>query len=398
MKALSLLLLFSSTTAAQSSMSPRPITSPVRHAGTFHLATGTWTRSNASWLLGNDILYNNATPQSYYLSVSDNGVTPYQIVDSGRIPSLSDTGDGDAYLVDGLTFGYCSSAGVGAVLTISFLFDEANGPCSGPAVGSAGSFVLNGAPSSQTTGVLACWLLTVDLAASSSEFLLSGDADGLFDGSAALDNFGFGFTIAGHGNDPTGPFLAGDPANCPFGGGTSNFGYGGLCGTGLGQQDQFWIETQQLGGPGCYWFGGYPGNPWSGFYMRLHGDSTASGSPLAYCTPTSGNSVSASGAVLTSAGNFGQSLASFDLSGVPDQPGVLCAGPNPVNVPFGCGRRCIDGAMLRSSVMVPSGNQLSGALFDMSPPNAVNIQYFYRDPANLAGCGASWSLSNGLRP
>jgi hypothetical protein len=120
--------------------------------------------------------------------------------------------------------------------------------------------------------------------------------------------------------------------------------------------------------------------------------------PAAYCAPGNANSVSAGGAVLTSAGNFGTAAATFDLTGVPDQPGLLFAGSNTPDLPFGCGRRCVGGMVLRGAVLLPAGNQALGVPFDMSPASAVNIQYWYRDPAHLAVCGNAFNLSNALMP
>jgi hypothetical protein len=214
--------------------------------------------------------------------------------------------------------------------------------------------------------------LTIDLSGSSQDFQLTGDGDPLFDDSANLDNFSVGFTFSGQGNGSnTGPILPGDPDNHPFGYGTSHFGPPGRAGTGLGQQD---------------------------FYVALRSESTSTTSPLNYCATTQANSVSATDALLSSTSGFGTSTATFDIKGIPNQPGVLCLVPNPANMPFGCGRRCINGAMTRGQVMFPTFNQLFGATFDMSAGNTVNIQYFYRDPANLVGCSSAFSLSNGVRP
>ena len=124
---------------------------------------------------------------------------------------------------------------------------------------------------------------------------------------------------------------------------------------------------------------------------------TSSG-PSAYCVPGSPNSVSALGAVLTSAGGYGTAGATFDLTSVPNQPGILYAGPNQLSLPFGCGDRCVGGLVLRGPVVFASGNQILGTPFDMSPPSALNIQYWYRDPANLSSCGAAFNLSNALQP
>ena len=122
------------------------------------------------------------------------------------------------------------------------------------------------------------------------------------------------------------------------------------------------------------------------------------GGPSDYCDPAEANSVSASGAVLTSVANFGTAMATFDVTGVPDQPGLLFAGDGQVDLAFGCGRRCVGGSTLRGPVLLPVGNQVLGASFDMSPTAAVNIQYWYRDPAHAGVCGSAFNLSNAIRP
>jgi len=125
---------------------------------------------------------------------------------------------------------------------------------------------------------------------------------------------------------------------------------------------------------------------------------SVAGGPSSYCSPAGANSVSAGGAVLSSTGGYGTASASFSLTQVPDQPGLLFAGPNEIALPFGCGQRCVGGTVVRGSVLVPSGNQLTGAVFDMSLPGTVNIQYWYRDPANSGSCGSTFNLSNALKP
>jgi len=120
--------------------------------------------------------------------------------------------------------------------------------------------------------------------------------------------------------------------------------------------------------------------------------------PLSYCDPASGNSVSPTGARLSSAAAFGTAAATFDLADVPDQPGLLYGGGSALDLPFGCGRRCVGGSVVRGDVVVPAGNQLGGVPFDMGLPGLTHVQYWYRDPASAAGCGSSFNLSNALRP
>ncbi|MFT4538126.1 MAG: hypothetical protein ACI841_000312 [Planctomycetota bacterium] len=93
------------------------------------------------------MIYKNQTPISYFSTVQNHKAAGgYRVTDSGRIPSLSDTGDGDVYRVDGIEMSYCSSADVGPSLTVEYRFDENQGPCQGSATGSSSVVTLAGMP------------------------------------------------------------------------------------------------------------------------------------------------------------------------------------------------------------------------------------------------------------
>src|SRR5262249_31846641 len=114
-----------STAIAQTEIQGRlqPITAPIRNAGVYHVASGTWTR-NASLanVLGPDTIYNNTCAAVYYSPLAN--TESYQ--HRRRIPSTSgpttssvfygffrhDTAPGcrDSYTVNGFQVGYCSSA------------------------------------------------------------------------------------------------------------------------------------------------------------------------------------------------------------------------------------------------------------------------------------------------
>ncbi|MFT4541288.1 MAG: hypothetical protein ACI841_001550 [Planctomycetota bacterium] len=122
------------------------------------------------------------------------------------------------------------------------------------------------------------------------------------------------------------------------------------------------------------------------------------GGPSAYCAPGNTNSVSAGGGILTSAGGYGTANATFDLTDVPDQPGILYSGDGMPNIPFGCGNRCVGGFTIRGGVINPVGHQAMNVPFDMSASTSVNMQYWYRDPLNLPACGDAFNLTNALMP
>ena len=111
--------------SAQQSLRSRlqPITAPIRRAGVYHVATGTWSR-NASLanVTGPDTIYNNTCAAIYYSRMQQGDVFQHH----SRIPSTTgpttpsvfygpprkDEAPGcrDAYTVDGFETGYCSSS------------------------------------------------------------------------------------------------------------------------------------------------------------------------------------------------------------------------------------------------------------------------------------------------
>jgi len=369
----------------------------VRNAGTFHVATQTWTRVQGQSALGPDTLYNNNAATGYYGPIREGQFR----VDEGRIPSTTSEGNADSYDVNGFQFGYCSTQTSTLDLNVAFL--DLYTPCSEPgAFTTLGSIGITGAPAGDTAGQR-CWLFTVDVEGTSLEFSIAGDGDGFFDGSPGLDMFGMSLSISGHGvGTETGFFIAGDPAAAPFGDGTvPAWGFGaGPDGTGLAQSDFYWIEDSVgAGGPaaGCYWYGGYPANPWGGYHEIVIGGNGGGNDGTEYC-PANANSIDPGGATLAgTGGTFGTAGATFQLTNIPTQPGLLYAGPNQPNLPFGCGNRCVGGTVIRGAVQFPTANTHNTS-FDMSPANAVNIQYWYRDPAHNMTCGAAYNLSNALMP
>ena len=135
----------------------------------------------------------------------------------------------------------------------------------------------------------------------------------------------------------------------------------------------------------------------NGFYgVGFQVDGSGGGGPFTYCNPGNANSVSAGGAVLTSTGGYGTPGATFLISDIPNQPGILYAGTTQPFLAFGCGNRCVGGTVFRGSVLNPTGNQINTA-FAMTP-GAPFVQYWYRDPANFAACGNVFNLSDALMP
>ena len=139
----------------------------------------------------------------------------------------------------------------------------------------------------------------------------------------------------------------------------------------------------------------YNSGPTGPFTLRI--SCTPSG-PTAYCAPANANSVNAGGAILSSAGGYGTAGATFDLTFIPTQPGLLYGGTAQINLPFGCGRRCVGGTTVRGTPFSPGSTSVSGIPYAMGVPGLNFVQYWFRDPAYFATCGSAFNLSNALMP
>ncbi|MFT7668433.1 MAG: hypothetical protein ACI8X5_001125, partial [Planctomycetota bacterium] len=76
-------LVLASAASAQQTANASPITTKVQNAGTYHLATGTWTNNTTSTaLVGPEALYDNTCSVGFYW-----GVPPGAVMhDSARLP------------------------------------------------------------------------------------------------------------------------------------------------------------------------------------------------------------------------------------------------------------------------------------------------------------------------
>ena len=424
-------VLLTSIATAQRQMPVSPITSPVKDAGTYHLATGTWSRGvNQVALAGPEVLYDNTCTAGYFLALGDGDI----LLDSGRIPSTSSpsgpvslVGLYDNYIVNGFEIGYCSFEPLTTNLDISFvdMYSEClnAGALPTPLV----TFNLLNFPAGGATGTLGCWVVALDLSNSTGMFLLGGDADDFYDNVPSLDSFGWTWTqtIPTTGSD-SGPMLGGDPSgifngSCGgVGGGTTFVGAASGPGTGIGNSDIF-----ELGGSplysGCHWLGGYNPNPFAGFYMQVKGgmgfgppqgvpycfgDGTGASCPCSAfgaqgegCLNTSGV-----GATLTGSGSsyVSNDTYTFYVAGVPGaKPGLLLRGSNQVAFPAGDGILCTAGQSQRSQVQFTSVGGTTFTDFNGSGFGTVstigavtNFQFWYRDTSNTCS-GAGFNFSNG---
>ncbi|MCB9913992.1 MAG: hypothetical protein H6828_02445 [Planctomycetes bacterium] len=410
----------------------------IKHAGIYHVATGTWTRhASPIALLGADTLYDNTCFIGSY-GTQNAGET---FVDSGRLPSpsspttaLSLTGTNTSYLVDGIDIGYCTGE---PTIDVNLAFFNCYAACSDATVLVPDAALgISGLPGVGGTGSLGCWFVTLDLAAASAAFNLNADCDGTFDGSASLDNFGWSFEIV---TPPAsgvnqGPVIAGDPlglllggaggAGCSYGDGTTWATNGTTEGTGIGTGDTF--EVDFAGAPlGCGFYGGYlSGGLYSSFHLELWGDA-GGGPPSAgtqYCQGVScpcgndsdgsngfagcGNGVTTGGASLDGSGNPSVSNDTVVLTAnglQPNQPGLFFRADNAVNggagILFGDGLRCAGGNIVRLGVVPSNGSGVASTTGSISAGlgagDVKRYQYWYRNPAN-SPCGASFNLTNGF--
>ena len=288
-------LLFASTATAQRSPTqPSPITTPVKDAGVYHMATGTWSRgAQAAALAGPEIIYDNTCEVGYYWGLLEGD----RMIDSGRLPSTSSPssptslpGLYDVYEVNGFTVGYCSFEPLVTSFDLSFI--NCYTACDGGGVFPQPIITYNviNVPAGTAAGGQGCWMLTFDLSNFGSRFDVRADCDETYNNVASTDSFGWAWmqTVPTTGSN-SGPIFAGDPQNhfpnsagiaCAglgggtIGGGTTFVGAGAGPGSGIGSTDQVEVVDGPTT-PGCYWFGGYdtvtPLNPMSSFYLRLEG-------------------------------------------------------------------------------------------------------------------------------
>lgn len=393
--------------AAQQAAIPRgpriePLPSAPRDAGTYHLATGTWSRSGGEAALGPKVLQNSNSNSGFFgvMGVSCDLVW----TDEGRIPSTSGhpNAKSDLYRVDGFQLAYCSSVGpVGQLAAVDYYACYRG--CSDPLVLNHLAHVDLSLPGSPSFDSTACWIVTIDIAGTPHEFEIAGDRDGAFDGTTALDNFGWTITMRDQGTGGfNGPLIIDCPNNWPYGDGTY-FQNTGLPGTGLGSQDQFWLTDGTCYANGCYWFGHGCGS-WDGsyrsFWRVLYGDNVTSlGERYSASLPNS----TGSPAVILASGSSSAAAADLGLVSepVPDMPGIFFHGSQRTQASFGNGYKCTQADLARGAIVVAGGN-LASYLYDRSDPKhdlapfvgqTRHFQHWFRDPA---GGGALFNLSDAL--
>ena len=410
----------------------RPITAPVRDAGTYHLAQGTWTRNTQNLVGQADVIYDNTC----FVGGNFGAVEADETwTDEGRVPSPTtpDTattkpGCALAYQVTGFQLGYCTET---TSTAIDVTFREAYEPCG--ALGDhpvTAAFQLTGLPSAPSAGVQSCWLVAIDLGGTPTtpdrSFVLAADGGSL---GQPPTTFGWSFAM------PTvapwlegGVLLAGSPNTCSFWDGTIwDPAPANEPGTGMGTLDQFRSDGSATIPAGCYWF---QSNPFASFHLELYSDRACAGAPgLDFCAgdgsatacPCANDSPAGSGTGCLNSAAKGASLDSLGtpsvgadslalrVSNLPPTTVVLflqAAGQvnGGAGAVLGDGLTCIAGSSLRLSTKFgengaayfPEPGQPKISSVGSVPVTGATLHYqaIYRDPAAFC-TAATFNLSNG---
>jgi hypothetical protein len=311
--------------SAQGNMKPRqlPITAPIRNAGVYHVATGTWTRGAQPQSMAGQVIYDNTCATLYLAPM----LSTERFQHRSRIPSTSGPttdsvfygtsdsnhryderpGCADRYTISGFEVAYCSSHA--GTIDWEYQFASSWAECDVSDMVPQYTLTVTGLPGGESLGWQVCWIVDIDLLGTPNDGIeLSADGDGSYQGPSTLDQFGwsFGPTSPTLASDFTGPLLAGNytrtyPSGaceiCPPCTGTDGTIWdSGLVGAGPTPA----AETQGTGmasnnffrdaggpvsganGPGCYTFGA----PHADFYLQLFSTSACGPNPLVpFCAP-----------------------------------------------------------------------------------------------------------------
>ncbi len=457
-------LLLAASSMAQRNLHSRlqPITVTPKHLGVYHVATGTWTRNGTlANVTGPDTIYNNTCAAAYFGAFNSTEQWQHR----NRVPSPTgpttpglyyptenDEAPGcqTSYTVNGFQVEYCSSLVAGTAITWEFTFANAYLVCGGGDMVPNYTFTVTGLPAGTTTSSQNCWILDMDVSATTPAFVLSADQDGTWTGPSTSEQFGYSqqatapvfLTTAG-----TGPVIAGDYTwlggaitgplvPCTGTDGTVWDSPINLAepGTGMATNDFFRITgaTPQVG-VGCYYFGG---TPLGDFYLKLFaaagcgptspmvnfcfpgqsgvigcpctnppagtglGCNNFGAGPVDSCTLAAAGvaSLAADTLVFTSTGENNTSLTIFLQGTTSSATGIV----------YGAGVRCVTGILKRlytggataGSITRPGGGDpnvhtRSAALGN--PILAGQTRYYmtyYRDPAAAGPCGNTASTFN----
>lgn len=405
----------------------KPITGPIRHAGVYHVATGTWSReASLANAVGPDVVYNNTCAAFYFQRLNCGSMT---IQHRARIPSPSSPtsdsafygttnfahrwdsrpGCASEYLIDGFEIGYCSSH-VGTV-DWEYGFASSYDFCGAGEMVPQYTILVTGLPGGTPGGTQNCWTIDLDVSGMpGGGFALSADGDGSYGGS---DTFGWSLRSPGVVEaDFTGPIAAGD-FSWTGGPGTVSGPLVPCTGTdgtiwdvpidlseaGTGMQSPNFFRVSALPtchvGSGCFFLGG---NPHADFFLKLYADAQCGGKEpplIKFCAAGVGGIVTCpcgnpqvpagtfrgcnnfvgggtGGGILTGYGIASLSADSFVVTATELAPAstitVLFQGTtNTANVRTGAGVRCVGGSLTRLYQADAVGGELQ------FPDNAVSF-------------------------
>jgi hypothetical protein len=443
--------LLCSTAAAQHRIDPArmvPVTGQLRNAGTVDITTGTWTAPNAQPKKAVQTVYNNTctwTTTVYYAGYGE----CEDSYDEGAIPSTgrpgAPAGASDSQTMDSVQIYYCTfnATPVGGIDIELAFWDKLNGNCVGGIPPTPPNWATTatayiplagiGLPGSTLNGNQACWIVTLDV--SNSGWVMASDGEGTYDGIDDDDSFVWGKRFNNATpliGAPNGFLITGEPASGTYGsctytiacGTDPNFG-GATCGTGLDTWDGEWINVDGIAsgssagtpagctssvaaygyGTGCYWFGGYPTNPFDSYWLVLTAEGGA-GQAANFCTATPSSvtgctsSLVADASVSKSAGAGSSTLSATPAPGG-NQAGIFIYTRNGL-LPSGgvlatFGWRCI-ATVVRGKPDLPGGSPNNcngqydwdlGGFVNTTPSilvgDTLHIQAWYRDPGSSAG-------------
>lgn len=452
--AIAMIPLLSQASIAQGNLKSRllPITAPVKHAGVYHVATGTWTRNaSLSNLAGPNTIYNNTCAAAYYTSQNQNETFAHRscvpspshpVVPSGFYPHGNDEAPGcrTSQVIEGFQIGYCILAN-SPTIDYQIAFANSYTECADADMAPNVVFTLT-LPGGVNYPSLNCWVVDIDLQATSQTFVLQADGDGSYVGPSTLEQFGSSWTmITAVPPHSTGPVIAGDynwTGGSQTGPLTPCRGTDGTLwdapvnlaefGTGMASNDFFRVSG--LGAsvpPGCWSFGEHPH---ADLWLKLYANPDCpSPEPMSsFCTPGVGGVIAcpcsnppagpnhgcnnfeafSGGSQLSATGmpTLGSDTLVFTASGENTAATTIflqSRGRIPSGVVFGAGVRCVinnlkrlytgnavAGTISRPRPSDPTVSQRSAQLGDpILPGEHRYYMAYYRDPQAAGLCGAT---------